>query len=119
MKGILIVDDQQGIRLLLNEVFKKEGYITYLAANGLDALNIAENEKIDCVLLDMKIPGMDGIEILKRLKESYTDLPVVMMTAYGESDIMEEALKLGAVRYFTKPFKIFEVRDEVKQIIAG
>ena len=83
------------------------------------SLQNLKKENIDCVLLDMKIPGMDGIEILKRLKESYADLPVVMMTAYGESDIMEEAKKLGAVRFFTKPFKIFEVRDEVKQIIAG
>ena len=118
MKEILIVDDQQGIRLLLNEVFKKEGYTTHLAANGLDALKIAETEKIDCVLLDMKIPGMDGLEILTRLKERGIHLPVVMMTAYGEQDIMDKALELGAVQYFTKPFNIFEVRDEVNKILA-
>lgn len=116
---ILIVDDQQGIRLLLNEVFKKEGFITHLAANGFDALKIAQNTKLDCVLLDMKIPGMDGLEILTRLKESNENLPVFMMTAYVEQDIMDKANSLGVVQYFTKPFNIFEVRDEVKKIIVA
>ncbi|MEX3745253.1 MULTISPECIES: response regulator [Lysinibacillus] len=116
MKRVLIVDDQPGIRLLLNEVVKKEGYSTYLAANGIEALRYAE-EGMDCVLLDMKIPGMDGIEILKRLKEKWPQLPVFMMTAYGELDVVQEALDLGAIRYFTKPFDIFEVRDEVNKTL--
>ncbi|WP_082332719.1 response regulator [Lysinibacillus contaminans] len=117
MKRLLIVDDQQGIRLLLNEVMKKEGYATYLAANGIEALSFAEEHEMDCVLLDMKIPGMNGIEILKRLKEKWPGLPVFMMTAYGELNIVQEALSLGAIRYFTKPFDIFEVRDEVNKIL--
>ncbi|MGE7690678.1 response regulator [Lysinibacillus sp. NPDC097214] len=117
MKRVLIVDDQPGIRLLLNEVLKKEGYGTYLAANGMEALKYAEEEEINCVLLDMKIPGMDGIEILRHLKERWPQLPVFMMTAYGELDVVQEALDLGAIRYFTKPFDIFEVRDEVNKIL--
>lgn len=116
---ILIVDDQQGIRLLLNEVFKKEGFITHLAANGFEALKIAQTTKLDCVLLDMKIPGMDGLEILMRLKENNENLPVFMMTAYVEQDIMDKAKLLGVVQYFTKPFNIFEVRDEVKKIVIA
>ncbi|GLC87951.1 response regulator [Lysinibacillus piscis] len=119
MKRVLIVDDQQGIRLLLHEVLKKEGYLTYLAANGIEALKYAEEENLDCVLLDMKIPGMDGIEILRRLKQQWAQLPVLMMTAYGELDIVREAIELGAIRYFTKPFDIFEVRDEVNKILQS
>ncbi|KOS66760.1 chemotaxis protein CheY [Lysinibacillus contaminans] len=103
--------------MLLNEVMKKEGYATYLAANGIEALSFAEEHEMDCVLLDMKIPGMNGIEILKRLKEKWPGLPVFMMTAYGELNIVQEALSLGAIRYFTKPFDIFEVRDEVNKIL--
>ena len=118
MKELLIVDDQHGIRLLLNEVFAKEGFKTYLAANGLDALKIGETEQIDCVLLDMKIPGMDGLEILKRLKLQKPDLPIFMMTAYGEQDILDQAIALGAEKIFTKPFNIFEVRDAVKKILV-
>ena len=117
VKRLLIVDDQQGIRLLLNEVLKKEGYITYLAANGSEALKYADEQEMDCVLLDMKIPGMDGIEILRRLKKKFPKLPVFMMTAYGELDVVQEALELGAIRYFTKPFDIFEVRDEVNKAL--
>ncbi|KYG90206.1 two-component system response regulator [[Bacillus] sp. KCTC 13219] len=117
MAKILIVDDQQGIRLLLNEVFKKEGYETYLASNGIEALNIFKNEEIDCVLLDMKIPGMNGIEILRELRAQSDVINVVMMTAYGEQQLIDEAFQLGATKYFTKPFNIFEVRDAVNEIL--
>ena len=117
VKEILIVDDQPGIRLLLNEVFKKAGYVTHLAPNGVEALKIFDQEHIDCVLLDMKIPGMNGIEILQKLKEKNKDLPVMMMTAYGEQDLIDEALSLGASNYFTKPFNIFDVLNEVGNIL--
>lgn len=117
-KQILIVDDQPGIRLLLNEVFKKEGYVTHLAPNGMEALKIFDQENIDCVLLDMKIPGMNGIEILQQLKEKNRALPVMMMTAYGEQDLIDEALRIGASNYFTKPFNIFDVLNEVKNILS-
>ncbi|MNH48268.1 Sporulation initiation phosphotransferase F [compost metagenome] len=62
---------------------------------------------------------MDGIEILKCLKEKWPQLPVFMMTAYGELDVVQEALDLGAIRYFTKPFDIFEVRDEVNKVLKS
>ena len=117
VKEILIVDDQPGIRLLLSEVFKKEGYITHLAPNGIEALKIFDQQHIDCVLLDMKIPGMNGIEILQKLKEKNKDLPVMMMTAYGEQDLIDEALNLGACKYFTKPFNIFDLSKEVENIL--
>ena len=117
-KEILIVDDQLGIRLLLNEVFKKEGYVTHLAPNGVEALKISEQQQIDCVLLDMKIPGMNGIEILQKLKEKNKALPVMMMTAYGEQDLIDEALRLGASNYFTKPFNIFDIVNGVENILS-
>lgn len=117
MKHILIVDDQLGIRMLLKEVFSQEGYEVSLAANGMETLEIASKESLDGVLLDMKIPGMDGIKILSLLKEKYPDLPVMMMTAYGELNLVNEARELGASLYFTKPFDIFEVRDAVNKLL--
>lgn len=117
MREILIVDDQRGIRLLLNELFKKEGFKTHLAANGFDALKIAQENTVDCVLLDMKIPGMDGLEILARLKSENPKLPVMMMTAYVEQHMIDTATELGVTKYFSKPFNIFEIRDEVKKIL--
>ncbi|WP_282242990.1 response regulator [Psychrobacillus sp. NEAU-3TGS] len=117
MKHILIVDDQLGIRMLLKEVFSQVKYEVSLAANGFEALEIANLGQIDGVLLDMKIPGMDGIQILKKLKDKWPDLPVMMMTAYGELNLIQEAMDLGASLYFTKPFDIFEVRDAVTKIL--
>lgn len=81
---VLIVDDQFGIRTLLNEVLQKEGYEIFQAANGLQALSVTEQHAPDLVLLDMKIPGMDGLEILKKMKEINPDIRVIIMTAYGE-----------------------------------
>ncbi|WP_018661233.1 response regulator [Heyndrickxia acidiproducens] len=115
--NILIVDDQFGIRILLTEVLQKEGYETFQAANGVQALDIAKNHRIDLVLLDMKIPGMDGIEILKRLKEIKPDIRVIIMTAYGELDMIQEAKDLGALTHFAKPFDINDIRQAAKKYL--
>lgn len=114
---ILIVDDQFGIRILLNEVFNKEGYRTFQAANGVQALDIVKNESPDLVLLDMKIPGMDGIEILKRMKVIDEDIRVIIMTAYGELDLIQEAKDLGALTHFAKPFDIDDIRSAVRKYL--
>ncbi len=118
MKGkVLIVDDQFGIRILLNEVLQKEGYDTYQAANGLQALEVLNENIPDLVLLDMKIPGMDGIEILKRMKAVQPDIKVIIMTAYGELDMIQEAMDLGAITHFAKPFDIDDIRKAVEKHI--
>jgi two-component system, response regulator, stage 0 sporulation protein F len=112
-KRLLIVDDQVGIRILLLEVFATEGYETFQAANGRTALEIVRLNRPDLVLLDMKIPGMDGLEILKKIKEYDRGIKVIMMTAYGELDMIKEATDLGALMHFTKPFDIDEMRMAV------
>ena len=119
-KKVLVVDDQYGIRLLLKEVFSKDtNIIIYQASNGKQALEVIQHEKPDLILLDMKMPGMDGIELLRRLKRLNTRAKVIMMTAYGELDMVEEASELGASAHFTKPFDIEELRSEVmKQLVS-
>jgi two-component system, response regulator, stage 0 sporulation protein F len=112
-KKVLIVDDQYGIRILLQEVLSKEGYTIFQAQNGQVALEIIANEKPDLVLLDMKIPGMDGLEILRRIRMIEPETKVIMMTAYGELDLIKEATALGAITHFTKPFDIDELRMAV------
>lgn len=118
-KKVLIVDDQNGIRILLMEVFGSEGYKTFQAANGKQALEIVRNESPDLVLLDMKIPGMDGLEILKHIKAANSEIKVIMMTAYGELDMINQATELGAIMHFTKPFDIDEIRHAVNQQLGG
>ncbi|WP_211749634.1 response regulator [Paenibacillus sp. Marseille-Q4541] len=118
-KKVLIVDDQNGIRILLMEVFSSEGYTTYQAANGKTALEIVEKHIPDLVLLDMKIPGMDGLEILKHIKEMNPSIKVIMMTAYGELDMIKEVTELGALMHFTKPFDIDEMRIAVNMQLNG
>ncbi|WP_458120544.1 response regulator [Paenibacillus sp. Z6-24] len=118
-KKILIVDDQNGIRILLVELFSNEGYQMFQAANGKAALEVVEQEVPDLVLLDMKIPGMDGLEILRHIKSTHPQIHVIMMTAYGELDIIQKARDLGAIGHFTKPFDIDEMRKAVDQALRG
>ncbi|MFD1708720.1 response regulator [Siminovitchia sediminis] len=117
MEKVLIVDDQFGIRTLLDEVLQKEGYEIFQAANGLQALDVTEKHDPDLVLLDMKIPGMDGLEILSKLKEIKADIKVIIMTAYGEKDLIEKTKELGALAHFSKPFDIDEIRSAVRKYL--
>lgn len=115
---VLVVDDQYGIRALLQEVLSRDGYQVYLAASGGEALSIVADEHPDLVLLDMKIPGMDGIEILTNIRKTEPFLKVAMMTAYGELDLIKEAGALSALGHFVKPFDIDEVRRFVRSVIG-
>jgi two-component system, response regulator, stage 0 sporulation protein F len=112
---ILIVDDQFGIRVLLQEVLDREGYEIFQAANGPAALAIVKEHSPDLILLDMKIPGMDGLEILRNIRKMGADTKVIMMTAYGELDLIQEAMEMGALAHFTKPFDIDELRQAVSE----
>ncbi|MFK7694848.1 response regulator [Paenibacillus sp. HJGM_3] len=114
-RKVLIVDDQNGIRVLLVEVFSSEGYLTSQASNGKIALDIVRKDPPDLVLLDMKIPGMDGLDILKHIKQINPSIKVIMMTAYGELDMIKEATELGALMHFTKPFDIDDLRGAVNK----
>lgn len=118
MKHLLIVDDEPAIRLLLREVFQKEDFETTLAANGQEAIALCEQQTFDCALLDMRMPGMTGLETLIKIRDMGMELPVIMMTAYGERDLIERAQQLGIKGYFTKPFNIFDIRDAVQKIFA-
>lgn len=110
---ILIVDDQRGIRLLLEELFQMEGCQTLVAENGIVALQLMQEKQVDCVLLDMKLPGMEGLEVLERMKRKWPSIPVIVMTAYEDLTLKEQVFQLGAEEYLTKPFDVFKVRDSV------
>lgn len=113
VEKILIIEDQQGIRLLLEEVFKKEGIKTFTAENGNEAFQILEKEKVDYLLLDMNMPGMTGIEILEKIKPLENNIDAYMLSGFNDIELIEKAEKLGVKKFFSKPFSIIEVRDTI------
>ncbi|MBU1161642.1 MAG: response regulator, partial [Proteobacteria bacterium] len=104
METVLIVDDEKNYPLILSAILEEEGFETFTANSGREALEILANTDIDLVLTDMKMPSMDGIELLERIKDKDQDLPVIMMTAYGTVDKAVEAMQKGAYSYILKPF---------------
>lgn len=115
---VLVVDDQPGIRRLLMEVLTEEGYLVYTAANGYEGVQKAKDLKPTLILMDMKMPGMDGIETLRELKHLNQADKVIMMTAYGELGLVNIAKELGAYAYVTKPFDIIELCTMIGQLIS-
>jgi two-component system NtrC family response regulator len=115
METILIVDDEKNYLVVLSSFLSGEGYEPITADNAQQALDIVENTDLDLVLTDMKMPSMDGTELLKRIKGKSPDLPVVMMTAYGTVEKAVEAMQLGAFNFILKPFQ----NETLKQIIRN
>lgn len=114
--SILIVDDEENVSKLLNKVLIKEGYETHMAHNGYEALEMIDNNDIDIVISDIKMPGMSGIELLKNIGRVAPFIKVIMITAFATVDTAIEALRMGAKDYITKPFNIEEVIQVVKKL---
>jgi DNA-binding NtrC family response regulator len=106
---VLVVDDDKLTRNLLEEELKRTGYSVKTAENGKEAIKIIEEENIDVALLDIKLPDIDGITLLEKIKDSGKLLEVIMITAYGTIESAVEAMKKGAYDYITKPFSLKEV----------
>lgn len=103
MNKILIVDDEHSIRLLLSQILNDEGFTPLAASNGRKAIEIFRNESPDAVLLDLLMPGMDGIEIMKELKKIDPIIPIIIITGHGDISLAVKAIKAGAYDFITKP----------------
>lgn len=115
--SILIVDDQLGVRKLLFEALKEEFREVLTASGGIEAMEIVQKVSPDLVVMDMKMPRMNGLEVLKNLRDMGFDNPVIMMTAYGELEIVSEAAKMGVSRHITKPFDLQDLRKLIKNTL--
>ncbi|MGE5257229.1 MAG: sigma-54-dependent transcriptional regulator [Hyphomicrobiales bacterium] len=118
METILIVDDEKNYLLVLSAVLEEEGYEVLTALGGPEALEIQKSSDLDLVLTDMKMPGMDGIELLEQIKGRDLELPVIMMTAHGTIDKAVEAMQKGAYSYILKPFDNERLILYVKKAIS-
>ena len=119
MAKILIVDDQLGVRRLLFETFREDHHEVQMAANGAEALQLLKTFEPNLILMDMKMPGMNGLETLGQIRALDRQVGVIMMTAYGDTQNMEQAKDLGILHYMGKPFDLFELRERVREILTA
>ena len=110
---MLIADDELNMRRVLEAILRRDGYDVITAANGVEAL-ARMRPSVHTVITDLKMPGLDGMALLKKLSADYPDVPVVMITAHGSVDNAVEAVKLGAFDYLEKPFD----QEQIRQVVA-
>lgn len=114
---VLIADDERNMRWILEKNLKSEGFATICAEDGEEAFNKFLDEEPDMIILDYKMPKLDGMEVLKRIKKINSKLPVIMITAHGSAEAAVEAMKLGAVDYVSKPFDITELKLTIFKVL--
>jgi DNA-binding response OmpR family regulator len=119
-KKILAVDDENDVLLIIKTALFSEGYDVITAANGYDALAMAEDHKPDLIVLDMMMPEMNGFEVLRSLRESETTatIPVIMLTGVSDKSRIQQALDAGIDYYIVKPFEFHDLIAKVKIAIA-
>jgi CheY-like chemotaxis protein len=121
MASILVVDDEPDVRLLIRIILEREGHEVNEAADGEEAMELAERVDPDVILLDIRMPGVDGWEVLERLKESgrLSKTAVVMISAHSTPTVAQEAIDLGCRAFITKPFRAQDVTATVEDVLAG
>ena len=116
-KPILVVDDEKNIRLTMSQSLESLEIPIQTAVNGEEALGKLRETEFGLVFLDLKMPGMDGMEVLRQIKEDWPKIRVIIITAHGTIETAVEAMKLGAVDFIQKPFSPGEIRDLATQVL--
>jgi DNA-binding NtrC family response regulator len=114
---ILVVDDELFVRELLLEFLSSQGYEVSLADSGEKAVKLTQIQPADVMLVDLKMPGIDGIETLKKIREIAPDTMVIIMTGYPTIESSVEALRSGACDYVIKPFKLNDLKSSVENAL--
>jgi len=117
MKKILIIEDEESIRTVLEDDFRLENYDVIVASDGIEGLAKAANPDIDLIILDIMLPGMNGFDICKKLRNQSISTPIIMLTAKGQEIDRVLGLEIGADDYVTKPFSPRELQARVKAIL--
>ncbi|AXF56402.1 response regulator [Salicibibacter kimchii] len=119
MRKILIVDDSEGIRTLIREVLQAEGYVVEETNDGWEALEWIRSINYDLILLDVKLPGLNGMDVLKTMRDEGINMGVIIVTAYEEINTKTDFKYLEIVASLSKPFDIQEVLEKVNQYMEG
>ena len=119
MASILVVDDEENAREGLSKILTKEGYSVETAANGKEAIDSIKRSDYDLVITDMRMPLMDGFEVLRELKKLDEGIGVIMITAYGEIESYLEAMNMGAYEYINKPVRVNELKRVITKILEA
>ena len=115
---LLLVDDEERFLTTTKILLEKRGINTFTAANGLDAIRIMDEHHVDVVILDVKMPGLDGVEVLRKTKKKHPLVEVIMLTGHASVESAVEGLKLGAFDYVTKPCDISDLMRKVNEAYA-
>lgn len=119
MKKILVIDDESIVRMSCSRTLTPEGYLVTLASSGNEGLELLEKEAYSLILLDLKMPDMDGIEVLRAIKEKWPDMKVIMITGYSTVETAVQALRLGAFNHIEKPFTPDTLLAAVKEALEA
>lgn len=114
---VIVVDDEPGMREFLEIMLQKDGYYVQTSGDGRNAIDIIEKENFDLAIIDVQMPSMNGLDLLRRMSDTSPDTTVVMVTAFASHESAIEAMKLGAYDYITKPFKIDEIKLVIKKAL--
>ncbi|NKF22825.1 sigma-54-dependent transcriptional regulator [Solimonas marina] len=117
-RNVLIVDDEASMRRVLEIMLSRMNYRTWSAADGSEAFRLLQEQSFDLVVTDLRMPGMDGIELLRKLREAGLSLPVIMMTAHGSIESAIEAMRLGACDYLLRPFDVETLELAMRRVFA-
>lgn len=118
MAKILIIDDEQNVCELLTRLLKDEHEVKS-ASDPEEGLKLVESDKPDCVLLDIKMPKVDGVEVLSKIKANNADIGVIMITGYGNLQTAMETMRMGAFDYITKPFDLDFIKNLVNRCLEA
>lgn len=119
MAKILIVDDDPSIQSILGKILKMKGHEGVAAESGMHALELIVQSPFDLVITDLRMPQMNGLEVLQKVKALKPGLPVIMVTAYASSETVGESIQLGVFDYLAKPFKVSELIETVERALAA
>ena len=112
---ILVLDDEKVFRDEIKEFLENEGFSVFLADRPSKGFEVLKATEIDILILDLKLPEMDGLTVLKNVKEQYPTIEVIMITGHGDMDAVIQAMRLGAVEFFTKPFRLLDMRAAIQR----